>query len=664
MKPLYVKTVLRRKYRGWKLLIIMSVFVIGSLIVLFPVINIDSFREQNFETIFRSRHLLEDNATEGFDFPPDVFSLEDRRNGAVVLHVIGLIYMFVALAIVCDEFFVPSLSVLIEKLEISEDVAGATFMAAGGSAPELFTSLIGVFFSRNNVGIGTIVGSAVFNILFVIGMCALFSKTVLELTWWPLFRDVTFYSIDLLVLILVFRDGEIIWWEALILFMLYIAYVLFMKFNTSIETFVKTKVLRRKQNTQVHNDDVLIDEFWCWCRDNEWKGKIVRFHNKCCTNMYHEKAHRSCSIPILHSGTSHFRHGVLQLMIHTIDPISEGQVQDKAMQLHAVASLSQINGTGSNDSLIHSHNGTDRTPQNGSVSDRNKNQKRMQVQAISNGHTGFDNSKSPDSGTQMLSPAKSSSSPLEDEGIKMQSSSTRNSNNTETTIMSPDNHHKDPENSNNNTEGDEMPDDGDEPLDMSWPKTWRKRITYILLAPLIFPMWILLPDTRRPEKKKWYLVSFFGCIVFIFIYSYLMVWWANQTGETIGIPDEIMGLTILAAGTSIPDLITSVIVAKKGFGDMAVSSSVGSNIFDITVGLPIPWLLYAAVYVGKTVDVNSNGLACSILLLFGMLLIVVIVIAASKWRMTKIMGGAMLVLYAVFLVFSVLLELDIINCVL
>lgn len=59
---------------------------------------------------------------------------------------------------------------------------------------------------------------------------------------------------------------------------------------------------------------------------------------------------------------------------------------------------------------------------------------------------------------------------------------------------------------------------------------------------------------------------------------------AIQVGETIGISEEIMGLTILAAGTSIPDLITSVIVARKGLGDMAVSSSVGSNIFDITVG--------------------------------------------------------------------------------
>lgn len=57
-----------------------------------------------------------------------------------------------------------------------------------------------------------------------------------------------------------------------------------------------------------------------------------------------------------------------------------------------------------------------------------------------------------------------------------------------------------------------------------------------------------------------------------------------QVGETFWITEEIMGLTILAAGTSIPDLITSVIVARKGLGDMAVSSSVGSNIFDITVG--------------------------------------------------------------------------------
>ena len=53
-----------------------------------------------------------------------------------------------------------------------------------------------------------------------------------------------------------------------------------------------------------------------------------------------------------------------------------------------------------------------------------------------------------------------------------------------------------------------------------------------------------------------------------------------------------MGLTFVAAGTSVPDLLSSVIVAKLGEGDMAVSSSVGSNIFDILVGFPIPWIAY------------------------------------------------------------------------
>ena len=174
------------------------------------------------------------------DYPTDYFSVEERRQGFVALHMFGMLYMFIALAIVCDEFFVPALTVITEKLEISDDVAGATFMAAGGSAPELFTSVIGVFVSHSNVGIGTIVGSAVFNILFVIGMCALFSKEVLNLTWWPLFRDVSFYIVGLLMLIYFFLDNEITVGESAGLLMCYTSYVTFMKFNAKVEHFIKS----------------------------------------------------------------------------------------------------------------------------------------------------------------------------------------------------------------------------------------------------------------------------------------------------------------------------------------------------------------------------------------------------------------------------------------
>ncbi len=190
-------------------------------------------------------------------FPNDLFTQEERQRGAVVLHVAGVVYMFVALAVVCDEFFVPSLDVIIEKLNIPDDVAGATFMAAGGSAPELFTSVIGVFVSFDDVGIGTIVGSAVFNILFVIGMCALFSKTILSLTWWPLFRDCTFYSISLIALVLFFMDNLIVWWEAALLLGLYALYVSFMRWNEEVERIVK-RFLYRNTMPRISSTDHLV----------------------------------------------------------------------------------------------------------------------------------------------------------------------------------------------------------------------------------------------------------------------------------------------------------------------------------------------------------------------------------------------------------------------
>lgn len=154
---------------------------------------------------------VDEDAPSG-NFPPDLFTMAQRRRGAVVLHIFGVVYMFIALAVVCDEFFIPALDVITQTMNISEDVAGATFMAAGGSAPELFTSVIGVFISLDDVGVGTIVGSAVFNILFVISMCAIFAKQVLQLTWWPLFRDVSFYSLILLTLMTFFSDSIIEWW--------------------------------------------------------------------------------------------------------------------------------------------------------------------------------------------------------------------------------------------------------------------------------------------------------------------------------------------------------------------------------------------------------------------------------------------------------------------
>ena len=137
----------------------------------------------------------------------------------VVFVVVGLFYLFIGIAIICDELFVPALEVIAENLKLSNDVAGATLMAAGGSAPELATSFVGTF-QRSDVGFGTIVGSAVFNVLFVIGMCVMCTPpefAPLKLTWWPLARDCSYYIMGLLILALFVMDGSMNAPEAVVL---------------------------------------------------------------------------------------------------------------------------------------------------------------------------------------------------------------------------------------------------------------------------------------------------------------------------------------------------------------------------------------------------------------------------------------------------------------
>ncbi|XP_076636277.1 solute carrier family 24 member Nckx30C isoform X5 [Colletes latitarsis] len=575
-------------------------------------------------------------------FPEDLFTIQERRRGAVILHVIGVVYMFVALAIVCDEFFVPSLDVIIEKLEIADDVAGATFMAAGGSAPELFTSIIGVFVSFDDVGIGTIVGSAVFNILFVIGMCAIFSRTVLSLTWWPLFRDCSFYSLSLITLIYFFRDNFIHWYEALVLFGFYLAYVSFMKWNQPMEKFAK-RIIYRNKVTRVRSTDQLMPSHPNATNSSE--TSVGGVSGACGSSGIPAGGEAGCSSrggsssgaggtagqgceqgahggPSSHSRESHakFRHGLLQLMMHTIDPLHDGKVDEKATQLHAIASLKALLDA------TRPHNGA-ATSTAAQYSGAASKETTLQLQQGSQGTTTTTTTTTTagtTAGIQEL-PNGGIAAGL-DAGLE-------------------------------SGEEDEPP----EALDMGWPSSPRKRLSYILVAPILFPLWLTLPDTRTPRGKKLFAVTFIGSIFWIAAYSYLMVWWANVAGDTVRIPPEVMGLTFLAAGTSIPDLITSVIVARKGFGDMAVSSSVGSNIFDVTVGLPVPWLLYGLIY-GKPVEVNSVGMVCSIAILFCMLLFVIMSIACFKWRMNKGLGFTMFLLYFVFVAVSLMFEYEFLVC--
>merc|ERR1712151_1083755 len=120
------------------------------------------------------------------------------------------------------------------------------------------------------------------------------------------------------------------------------------------------------------------------------------------------------------------------------------------------------------------------------------------------------------------------------------------------------------------------------------------------------------------------------------------------------------GFTLLAAGTSIPDAVSSVAVARAGEGDMAVSSSIGSNIFDILVGLPIPWtlkiLLGMATGGSEKVAIGSPFLFFYVVLLLFMVCLTVLSIHLLGWRLNWKLGAMMAALYGVFLTLALTAE--------
>merc|ERR1712196_292312 len=187
----------------------------------------------------------------------------------------------------------------------------------------------------------------------------------------------------------------------------------------------------------------------------------------------------------------------------------------------------------------------------------------------------------------------------------------------------------------------------------------------------LYAVLLIVPDCRKPHLKKYYLLSFFMSILCIAGFSLFMVSWATELCYALQIPVPVMGFTILAAGTSVPDLLTSMFVAQRGLGDMAVSSSIGSNIFDLCMGLPLPWLIKTlivgpselGVAVGSPkvyVRIGSEAMEFSLLMLFGMLAVTIGSIIAFKWKISVPMGVVMFIMYIICVTFTLLAEFGVI----
>lgn len=527
------------------------------------------------------------------EFPEDIFTREQRKHGAVLLHVLCAIYMFYALAIVCDDYFVPSLEKISENLQLSEDVAGATFMAAGSSAPELFTSLIGVFITKGDVGVGTIVGSAVFNILVIIGLSGIFAGQTVVLTWWSLFRDSSYYILSVLTLIMVIYDATVVWWESLLLMTMYGIYIIIMKFNSQLLVFATHQFRRAGPccfSSEEHRGDKIGDDAAC---------------NNSMVLLNKGEARASEAAPvvmvdellILNPHKLSFSEAGLRIMITPhFSPRTRlsmaGRMLISERQRLIRGYKNQWDGEGGPGSRRASASGT--LKRTGSCNLEN-----------GSGRPGMADTESGDK-------PEAEAGQLEEEDYD---------------IFSP----------------------------VRIPGGCGARVKWLITWPLGVLLYCTVPNCILPRWHRWFMVTFVASTLWIAIFSYLMVWMVTIISFTLDIPDYIMGITFLAAGTSVPDCMASLIVARQGMGDMAVSNSIGSNIFDILLGLGFPWALRTLVVDhGSTVSINNKGLVYSVVLLLASVFLTVTSVHLNHWRLDRRLGLGLMFLYAIFLLCSIL----------
>ena len=145
----------------------------------------------------------------------------------------------------------------------------------------------------------------------------------------------------------------------------------------------------------------------------------------------------------------------------------------------------------------------------------------------------------------------------------------------------------------------------------------------------------------KSEKKAW--IWLFSMMILMGLATHVLVESSLALGDMLGIDGVLMGFVVIAAGTSVPDTALSVISAKKGHYDAAVSNVFGSNIFDICICLSIPILLALAMSGEPTaIDLPQLGLIWS---LIGATFIAAYLFWSNNYTLTKAKAGMMGMIY-------------------
>ncbi|MCC8145143.1 MAG: calcium/sodium antiporter [Bacteroidales bacterium] len=150
-------------------------------------------------------------------------------------------------------------------------------------------------------------------------------------------------------------------------------------------------------------------------------------------------------------------------------------------------------------------------------------------------------------------------------------------------------------------------------------------------------------EAEGEPNKVWLSILFIvGGLAMLVIGGQLIVNSATSIAESLGISQAIIGLTIVALGTSLPELATSVVAATKKNSDIALGNVIGSNIFNVFFVLGISALV-------RPLPAYPNMMIDLVMVALGSLLVLIFVWTNKKHEIKRWQGFLLLCIYAVYL---------------
>jgi Ca2+/Na+ antiporter len=197
------------------------------------------------------------------------------------------------------------------------------------------------------------------------------------------------------------------------------------------------------------------------------------------------------------------------------------------------------------------------------------------------------------------------------------------------------------------------------------PKFWDQPtfniFWWLFTWPIRIALAIAIPKARM--ERRIYLATFLMSMLVLAFTSYIIFWMISIIGYTFGIPESIMGMTLLAAGGCLPEANCYFIMARKGNGDIGVSNSLGANSLAILFSLGIPWFLKIMVrggpFTNAFINIQSDGMEYVVISLIAAVVTLYLVLRISGYNLRKTVGVVLFVAYTIFVAFPILVEMNV-----